>query len=334
MTSLKSLIITLFVLIYTIVVFSQQNELEFYITFTKCPNGVGSSNNITTTIGECTLIENCGTYKSIKTVEKFTNNYESRVFNNNNCKGVFSKKTIWFECVPGGEYAEGSVVYCSQYGIDMNLQFSSSSTTTSKQTTTITTSGPSSTVVSSGGNTFSTSGSSSSGGISTGFPFSITSGSDKNLQISSTPSTTSSSSSTTTSKQTTTITTSGPSSTVVSSSGNSFSSSSSSSSSSDISTGFPFSITSGSDKNLQISSTPSTTSSTTTSKQTTTITTSGPSSTVVSSSGNSFSSSSSSSSSTGFPSSITSGSGGSNFPFGTGLPSGLLGGNKNQIKFN
>ncbi|KAM9989132.1 hypothetical protein ACTFIY_005171 [Dictyostelium cf. discoideum] len=261
MTSLKSFIITLFVLIYSVVVFSQQNELEFYITFTECPNGVGSSNNITTTIGECTLIENCGTYKSIKTVEKFTNNYESRVFNNNNCKGVFSKKTIWFECVPGGVSAEGSVVYCSQYGIDKYLQFSSS-TTTSKQTTTITTSGPSSTVVSSSGNSFS-------------------------------------------------------------------SASSSSSSSGGFNTGFLSGITGGGDKNLQISSTPSTTSSTTTSKQTTTITTSGPSSTVVSSSGNSFSISSSSSSGfTGFPSSITSKiTGGGNFPFGTG-------GNKNQIKLN
>ncbi|KAN0007005.1 hypothetical protein ACTFIU_005199 [Dictyostelium citrinum] len=175
--ALQSLIITLFVLIYSVVaVFSQQNELEFYITFTECPNGVGSS-NITTSIGECTLIENCGTYKSIKTVEKFTNNYESRVFNNNNCKGVFSKKTIWFECVPGGVSAEGSIVYCSQYGIDKNVQFSSSSTTTSKQTTTITTSGPSSTIVSSSGNTFSSSSSSSS----TGFPSSITSGSGSNF---------------------------------------------------------------------------------------------------------------------------------------------------------
>ncbi|KAM9982390.1 hypothetical protein ACTFIZ_006901 [Dictyostelium cf. discoideum] len=176
MTSLKSLITTLFVLIYSfVVVLSQQNELEFYITLTECPNGVGSSGNITTTIGECTLIGNCGTYKSIKTVEKFTKNYESRVFNNNNCKGVFSMKTIWFECVPGGESAEGSIVFCSQYGVGKNLQFSSSSSsTTSKQTTTITTSGPSSTVVSSSGNSFSSSSSSSSS--STGFPSSITSG--------------------------------------------------------------------------------------------------------------------------------------------------------------
>ncbi|KAN0045399.1 hypothetical protein ACTA71_005777 [Dictyostelium dimigraforme] len=181
MISLKSLIVTLFALVYSIsVVLSQQNELEFYITFTECPNGVGGSGsgNITTSIGECTLIDNCGTYKSIKTVEKFTNNYEGRVFNNKDCKGVFFKKEIWFECIPGGVSAEGSIVYCNQYGVDKKLQFSTSttspSTTTSKQTTTITTSGPSSTVVSSSSNSFSSVSSSSSS--SSGFPSGITSG--------------------------------------------------------------------------------------------------------------------------------------------------------------